>query len=151
MSRDEIAIARRKIGVVHQDCQFLDHLSVIENIALPLEVAGQDRLSDQMNLKELLAWVGLNKRAEAYPPELSGGERQRAALARAIIMSPDIILADEPSGNLDSTAAKQLHKLFFELRDKLNQTFIIVTHNEELANMADRKLTMNDGKIVAKI
>ena len=80
-----------------------------------------------------------------------GGEQQRVAVARALINNPSIILADEPSGNLDSTAAKQLHKLFFELRDKLNQTFIIVTHNEELANMADRKLTMNDGKIVAKI
>ena len=135
MSRDELAIARRKIGVVHQDCQFLDHLSVIENIALPLEVAGQDRLSDQMNLKELLAWVGLNKRAEAYPPELSGGERQRAALARAIIMSPDIILADEPTGNIDWEMSERLLKLLIEL-NRMGKTIVVASHDLSLIRTA---------------
>ncbi len=135
MSRDEIAIARRKIGVVHQDCQFLDHLSVIENIALPLEVAGQDRLSDQMNLKELLAWVGLNKRAEAYPPELSGGERQRAALARAIIMSPDIILADEPTGNIDWEMSERLLNLLVEL-NRMGKTIVVASHDLSLIRAA---------------
>ena len=94
MTRDDIALTRRRIGVVHQDCQFLDHLNVVDNIALPLAAAGQDSLADGANLKELLNWVGLGHRADALPPELSGGERQRAALARAVIMSPDIILAD---------------------------------------------------------
>jgi lipoprotein-releasing system ATP-binding protein len=97
---------------------------------------------------ELLTFLGLEHRINHKPNELSGGEQQRVAVARALINSPSVILADEPSGNLDSSSAESLHQLFFELRDKFNQTFIIVTHNEELANMADRKLTMKDGTIL---
>jgi lipoprotein-releasing system ATP-binding protein len=97
---------------------------------------------------ELLTFLGLEHRINHKPNELSGGEQQRVAVARALINSPSVILADEPSGNLDSSSAESLHQLFFELRDQLNQTFILVTHNEELANMADRKLTMKDGKII---
>ena len=109
LSRDEIAYLRRKIGVVHQDCQFLDHLNVADNIALPIRVSTRNSLSDSVNLKELLNWVGLSHRSKALPPELSGGERQRAALARAIIMSPDVILADEPTGNLDPETSEDNH------------------------------------------
>jgi lipoprotein-releasing system ATP-binding protein len=97
---------------------------------------------------EILDYLGLRDRADHKPSELSGGEQQRVAVARALIMQPDVILADEPSGNLDSANAKELHQLFFNLRDKFNQTFVIVTHNEELAGMADRKVTMKDGKIL---
>jgi cell division transport system ATP-binding protein len=101
LNRDQIANARRRIGVVHQDCRFLDHLSVVENIALPLSVAGKDVAEHQQNLDELIGWVGLKTHRDALPPQLSGGERQRVALARAIIMDPDVILADEPTGNVD--------------------------------------------------
>ena len=108
LSRDEVAYLRRKIGVVHQDCQFLDHLNVADNIALPIKVSARNSLSDSVNLKELLNWVGLSHRSKALPPELSGGERQRAALARAIIMLPDVILADEPTGNIDWEMSQRL-------------------------------------------
>ncbi|MEC7964817.1 MAG: ATP-binding cassette domain-containing protein, partial [Pseudomonadota bacterium] len=115
MDRDEVALNRRRIGVVHQDCQFLDHLPIAENIALPLNVSGRDNIDELANLKELMAWVGLKSRAEALPPELSGGERQRAALARAVIMSPDVILADEPTGNIDWEMSQRLLRLLVEL------------------------------------
>ncbi|MBC7179773.1 MAG: ATP-binding cassette domain-containing protein, partial [Roseovarius sp.] len=108
MERDDIAMVRRRIGVVHQDCQFLDHLTVSENIALPLAVSGRDLLAEDANLRELTSWVGLKERATALPPELSGGERQRAALARAVIMSPDVVLADEPTGNVDWEMSQRL-------------------------------------------
>ena len=101
MSRDDIARMRRRIGVVHQDCQFLDHLSVAENVALPLTVSGRDVASEVGNLMDLIGWVGMTAQTESLPPQLSGGERQRAALARAVIMDPDIIIADEPTGNID--------------------------------------------------
>ncbi len=135
MSRDEIALARRKIGVIHQDCQFLDHMSVTDNITLPLAVSGQDRLSDNMNLKELLSWVGLKGRADALPPELSGGERQRAALARAVIMSPDIILADEPTGNIDWEMSQRLLQLLVEL-NKMGKTVLLASHDLSLIRLA---------------
>lgn len=135
MTRDDIAITRRRVGVVHQDCQFLDHLSVIDNVALPLSVSGQSALSDNANLKELLAWVGLTKRANAYPPELSGGERQRAALARAIIMSPDVILADEPTGNVDWEMSQRLLKLLIEL-NRMGKTVMIASHDLSLIRAA---------------
>ena len=145
-SRDEIAYLRRKIGVVHQDCQFLDHLNVADNIALPIRVSARNSLSDSVNLKELLNWVGLSHRSKALPPELSGGERQRAALARAIIMSPDVILADEPTGSLDSENAKRIFKILFNLKNK-NRIIIFATHNRYFANMADCKITMNNGNM----
>ena len=131
LSRDEIAYLRRKIGVVHQDCQFLDHLNVADNIALPIRVSARNSLSDSVNLKELLNWVGLSHRSKALPPELSGGERQRAALARAIIMSPDVILADEPTGNIDWEMSQRLLRLLIEL-NHMGKTVVIATHDLNL-------------------
>jgi len=135
MERDDIAMVRRRVGVVHQDCQFLDHLSVADNIALPLMVSGQDLLREDANLRELIGWVGLKSRAEALPPELSGGERQRAALARAIIMSPDVILADEPTGNVDWEMSQRLLRLLIEL-NRMGKTIMIATHDLALIRAA---------------
>jgi cell division transport system ATP-binding protein len=135
MERDDIAMVRRRVGVVHQDCQFLDHLSVSDNIALPLMVSGQDLLREDANLKELIGWVGLKARADALPPELSGGERQRAALARAIIMSPDVILADEPTGNVDWEMSQRLLRLLIEL-NRMGKTIMIATHDLALIRAA---------------
>jgi cell division transport system ATP-binding protein len=135
LSRDDVALLRRKIGVVHQDCQFLDHLPVTENVALPLTVSGQDPGGADANLKELLAWVGLTGRADALPPELSGGERQRAALARAVIMSPEVILADEPTGNIDWEMSQRLLTLLVEL-NRMGKTIMIATHDLGLIRAA---------------
>ena len=135
MERDDIAMVRRRVGVVHQDCQFLDHLSVSDNIALPLMVSGQDLLREDANLKELIGWVGLKSRAEALPPELSGGERQRAALARAIIMSPDAVLADEPTGNVDWEMSQRLLRLLIEL-NRMGKTIMVATHDLALIRAA---------------
>ncbi|MDA5092682.1 ATP-binding cassette domain-containing protein [Aliiroseovarius sp. KMU-50] len=134
MTRDEVAMMRRRVGVVHQDCQFLDHLSVAENIALPLTVSGR-AINDPQELNELLAWVGLTHQADARPPELSGGERQRAALARAVVMSPDVILADEPTGNVDWEMSLRLLTLLVEL-NKLGKTVVIATHDMNLIRQA---------------
>ncbi|MBR9650930.1 cell division ATP-binding protein FtsE [Thalassovita aquimarina] len=135
MDRDEIALNRRRIGVVHQDCQFLDHLPLHENIALPLTVSGRDNIDELANLKELMAWVGLKSRAEALPPELSGGERQRAALARAVIMSPDVVLADEPTGNIDWDMSQRLLQLLVEL-NRMGKTIMVATHDLNLIRAA---------------
>lgn len=135
MDRDDVAMARRRIGVVHQDCQFLDHLPVAENIALPLSVAGQSLAGQADNLKELMTWVGLTGRATALPPELSGGERQRAALARALIMSPEVILADEPTGNVDWEMSQRLLRLLVEL-NRMGKTVMIATHDLALIRAA---------------
>ncbi len=135
MTRDDIALVRRRIGVVHQDCQFLDHLSMAENVALPLTVSGHDPNSEQQNLTELLNWCGLTPRANALPPELSGGERQRAALARAVIMSPDVILADEPTGNVDWEMSQRLLQLLVEL-NRMGKTVMIATHDLGLIRAA---------------
>ena len=135
MDRDDIADARRRIGVVHQDCTFLDHMTVSDNIALPLMVAGYDLLSETANLKELTGWVGLTQRAGAMPPELSGGERQRAALARALIMSPDVVLADEPTGNIDYEMSQRLLRLLIEL-NRMGKTIMIATHDLALVRSA---------------
>jgi len=135
MSRDDIAMARRRIGVVHQDCQFLDHLDVAANIALPLSVSGRDLLAEEANLRELIGWVGLRARAQARPPELSGGERQRAALARAVIMSPDAVLADEPTGNIDWEMSERLMRLLIEL-NRMGKTILIATHDLALIRAA---------------
>ena len=126
---------RRRIGVVHQDCQFLDHLSIADNIALPLTVAGHSLAGEQQNLAELMNWVGLRDRADALPPELSGGERQRAALARAVIMSPDVILADEPTGNIDWEMSQRLLQLLVEL-NRMGKTVVIATHDMSLIRAA---------------
>lgn len=135
MSRDQIALTRRRVGVVHQDCRFLDHLPLRENLLLPLKVSGQENLDDAANLKELTDWVGLSSRIEALPPELSGGERQRAALARAVIMSPDIVLADEPTGNVDWEMSQKLLTLLIEL-NRMGKTIMIATHDLSLIRAA---------------
>lgn len=135
MERDDVALARRRIGVVHQDCRFLDHLSVADNIALPLTVSGRDTLNEVANLRELMGWVGLKARADALPPELSGGERQRAALARAVIMSPDVILADEPTGNVDWEMSQRLMRLLIEL-NRMGKAIMIASHDLALIRAA---------------
>ena len=138
MTRDDIAHTRRRVGVVHQDCRFLDHLSLVENIALPLAVSGDTGNSG--NMDELLAWVGLTGRVDAYPPELSGGERQRAALARAVIMSPDVIIADEPTGNIDWDMSERLLSLLVEL-NKMGKAILIATHDLALIRAAKAQVT----------
>lgn len=139
MDRDDIARGRRRIGVVHQDCEFLDHLSLVENIALPLTVSGRDTGAEAENLNELLSWVGLSNHRAALPPQLSGGERQRAALARALIMSPDIILADEPTGNIDWEMSLRLLTLLVEL-NKMGKTIVVATHDLTLIRAAKAQL-----------
>ncbi|TKW65280.1 MAG: ATP-binding cassette domain-containing protein [Paracoccus denitrificans] len=133
LSRDGIAMLRRKIGVLHQDAQFLDHLPVAENVALPQTVAGQT--IDMKALKQLLGWVGMTAHARALPLSLSGGERQRAALARAVIMSPDFVIADEPTGNLDWEMSLRLLQLLVEL-NRSGKTILIATHDMDLIRAA---------------
>ena len=140
LSRDALAKVRQRIGVVHQDCQFLDHLSITQNVALPLAVSGRDVEAEAENLAQLLAWVGLSPRAHALPPELSGGERQRAALARAIIMGPDVILADEPTGNVDWEMSQRLLSLLVEL-NKMGKTVLIATHDLGLIRAAKAQVS----------
>ncbi len=140
LERDQIAMARRRIGVVHQDCKFLDHLSVAENIALPLTVSGRDVQAEQQNLNELISWVGLTSQQNQRPPELSGGERQRAALARAIIMDPDVILADEPTGNVDWEMSQRLLSLLIEL-NRMGKSVLIATHDLNLIRMAKSQIS----------
>ena len=142
------AFRNQKIGFVFQFHHLLPEFTAFENVCIPGLIAKRPKNELEQEAKKYLEKLGLGERMHHKPNELSGGEQQRTAVARALINQPLVILADEPSGNLDSSNAKALHKLFFELRDSLNQTFIIVTHNEELANMADRKLTMVDGRIV---
>lgn len=149
LSEKEISEFRNKhIGFIFQFHQLLPEFTALENVCIPAFIAKKSKEQTEAKATKLLDLLGLSQRIHHKPNELSGGEQQRVAVARALINSPSVVLADEPSGNLDSSAAKHLHELFFELRDKLNQTFILVTHNEELANMADRKLTMKDGKII---
>lgn len=128
MTRDDVAMLRRRMGVVHQDCQFLDHLPLSENIALPLHVSGRSSEAAGEDLGDLMHWVGLTERADALPPELSGGERQRAALARAVIMSPDVVLADEPTGNVDWEMSQRLLRLLIEL-NRMGKTVVVATHD----------------------
>ena len=131
LERDDVAMMRRRIGVVHQDVKFLDHLPVSDNVALPLTVSGRHAEAAGPDLTELMSWVGLTARADALPPELSGGERQRAALARAIIMSPDVVLADEPTGNIDWEMSQRLLRLLIEL-NRMGKTVLIATHDLSL-------------------
>jgi cell division transport system ATP-binding protein len=139
MSRDDIAQLRRRIGVVHQDCRFLDHLTLLENVALPLTVSGRDVSAEVGNLEELISWVGLSGQRGSLPPELSGGERQRAALARAIIMSPDVILADEPTGNIDWEMSMRLLQLLIEL-NRMGKTIVVATHDLNLIRTAKSQI-----------
>jgi len=141
MARDDIALARRKIGVVHQDCQFLDHLSVAENVALPVVVSGRSTQQVEGDLNDLLGWVGLATHKDALPPELSGGERQRAALARAVIMSPEVILADEPTGNVDWEMSLRLLTLLVEL-NRMGKTVLIATHDMNLIRQAKKQVSV---------
>ncbi|MEL7345245.1 MAG: ATP-binding cassette domain-containing protein [Pseudomonadota bacterium] len=137
--RDDVAIARRRIGVVHQDCAFLDHLSVADNITLPITVTGKDPSTSAQNLEELLSWVGLTHQATQSPDALSGGERQRAALARAVINAPDLILADEPTGNVDWEMSQRLLSLLVQL-NQMGKTVLIATHDIGLIRLAKAKV-----------
>ncbi|RCR69599.1 ABC transporter ATP-binding protein [Larkinella punicea] len=138
-----------RIGFVFQFHNLLAEFSALENVCLPGYIAGHEDKKVRARAEELLNILGVSDRKHHLPSQLSGGEQQRTAVARALINNPAIIFADEPSGNLDSHNAEELHKLFFRLRDELGQTFVIVTHNDLLANMADRRLTIRDGSIVA--
>jgi lipoprotein-releasing system ATP-binding protein len=138
----------KNIGFIFQFHHLLPEFTALENVCVPAYIAGIGKKEAENKASELLDFLGLKDRLDHKPKQLSGGEQQRVAAARALINNPLVIMADEPSGNLDSASATELHKLFFQLRKEFNQTFVIVTHNEELANMADRKLTMKDGKII---
>lgn len=145
---NELAAFRNKnIGFVFQFHQLLPEFTALENVCIPAFIGGVAKVEAEKKAMELLDFLGLPQRAQHKPGELSGGEQQRVAVARALINNPAIVLADEPSGNLDSHHAAELHQLFFRLRDHFQQTFVIVTHNETLANQADRKLVMKDGRI----
>ena len=136
------------LGFIFQFHQLLPEFTALENVCIPAFIANKSKKEVEIEAKRLLDYLGLSHRINHKPNELSGGEQQRVAVARALINKPAVIFADEPSGNLDTHTAENLHELFFKLRDEFGQTFVIVTHNEELANMADRKLTMVDGNIV---
>jgi lipoprotein-releasing system ATP-binding protein len=136
------------LGFIFQFHQLLPEFTALENVCIPGFIANRDKKEVEKEAKQLLNYLGLSERTHHKPSELSGGEQQRVAVARALINKPAVIYADEPSGNLDTQSAEMLHQLFFKLRKEFNQTFVIVTHNEELANMADRKLVMKDGLII---
>ena len=136
------------LGFIFQFHQLLPEFTALENVCIPAFIKKTPKAEAEARAKELLAFLGLSHREDHKPNELSGGEQQRVAVARALVNNPSIILADEPSGNLDTESAENLHNLFFQLRDQFGQTFVIVTHNEELAAMADRKLVMQDGVII---
>ncbi len=142
------AFRNKNIGFVFQFHHLLPEFTALENVCIPGWLAGRKKTEVKGEAEKLLQLLGLSQRMENKPGQLSGGEQQRVAVARALINKPDIIFADEPTGNLDTTNAKELHQLFFDLRDQFSQTFLIVTHNEELALLSDRVLHMKDGKIV---
>jgi len=138
----------RHIGFVFQFHHLLPEFSALENVCIPGWLTSRSKNEVKQRAEELLKILGLSHRLDNKPNQLSGGEQQRVAVARALINKPDVVFADEPTGNLDTANAKELHQLFFDLRKKFNQTFLIVTHNEELAQLSDRTLTMKDGKII---
>lgn len=144
------ALARfrnQQIGFVFQFHQLLPEFTALENVMIPGLIGGRSRKDTRRRAEELLAFMGLSERADHKPSELSGGEKQRVAVARALINDPAVVMADEPSGSLDSANKAELHRLFFDLRDRLGQTFVIVTHDEELARTTDRTIHLRDGKI----
>lgn len=150
MSMNDKELSRfrnQKLGFIFQFHQLLPEFTALENVCIPAYIGGKNQKETEEKAKNLLDFLGLSHRMSHKPSELSGGEQQRIAVARALINDPVVIFADEPSGNLDTASAENLHNLFFRLRDEFGQTFIIVTHNEELADMADRKLVMKDGNI----
>ena len=136
-----------QLGFIFQFHQLLPEFTALENVCIPAYIKGTSQTDAEAMALELLGFLGLKERINHKPNELSGGEQQRVAVARDLINSPSVVFADEPSGNLDSESAEQLHQLFFKLRDRFGQTFVIVTHNHELADMADRKITMSDGLV----
>lgn len=148
MSRDKLAVFRNShIGFVFQFHQLLPEFTALENVMIPALIAGKGRVEASKRAFELLQLMQLDKRAEHKPSQMSGGENQRVAVARALVNSPDVILADEPSGSLDSHNKEELHKLFFDLRERFGQTFVIVTHDEKLASLTDRTIRMVDGVV----
>ncbi|MBR1682494.1 MAG: ABC transporter ATP-binding protein [Bacteroidaceae bacterium] len=149
LSQRELARFRnRQIGFVFQFHQLLPEFTALENVMIPALIAGRSQSDARKRGEELLAYMGLSDRATHKPAELSGGEKQRVAVARALVNKPAVVLADEPSGSLDSANKAELHALFFRLRDEMGQTFVIVTHDEELARTTDRTIHMKDGQIV---
>jgi cell division transport system ATP-binding protein len=149
LPREGLPALRKRIGVVFQDFRLLDHLTVFDNVALPLRVAGQARSAYADDVADLLSWVGLGERVDAYPATLSGGEQQRAAIARAVISKPDLLIADEPTGNVDPTMARRLLRLFVEL-NRLGTTVLLATHDLALVRSLDAPvLELADGKLVS--
>jgi lipoprotein-releasing system ATP-binding protein len=148
MDKELSKFRNTQLGFIFQFHQLLPEFSALENVCIPAYIAGKDKSTTETEATRLLDYLGLSDRLNHKPSELSGGEQQRVAVARALINKPAVIFADEPSGNLDTASAENLHQLFFKLREEFGQTFVIVTHNEALANMADRKLVMKDGLIV---
>ncbi|MEX0853967.1 MAG: cell division ATP-binding protein FtsE [Bauldia sp.] len=147
LAKSELFSLRRRIGVVFQDFRLLDHLTTFENVALPLRVLGREEASYRADVVELLRWVGLGDRVHALPPVLSGGEKQRAAIARALITRPEMLLADEPTGNVDPPLARRLMRLFVEL-NRLGTSVVIATHDINLMNQFDaRRLVLEDGRL----
>ncbi len=147
LSKDSLATLRRRIGIVFQDFRLLDHMTTYENVALPFRVMGKDEENYRNEVMELLHWVGLGDRMEALPPVLSGGEKQRAAIARAVIARPQLLLADEPTGNVDPNLAQRLLRLFIEL-NKSGTTVVIATHDIALMDQYDaRRLVLHDGRL----
>lgn len=142
------AFRNQHIGFVFQFHQLLPEFTAIENVMIPALIAGKNKLDAHQEALGLLSFMGLQNRSDHKPNELSGGEKQRVAVARALVNHPDVVLADEPSGSLDSLNKTELHQLFFELRNRLNQTFVIVTHDESLAKMTDRTIHLKDGMII---
>ena len=143
------AFRNKHMGFVFQFHQLLPEFTALENVMMPALIGGVSRREAKHRAEELLAFMGLSDRASHKPNELSGGEKQRVAVARALVNKPDVVFADEPSGSLDTQNKQELHRLFFDLRQQFGQTFVIVTHDEQLADLADRKICMQDGRIVS--
>lgn len=139
----------KHMGFVFQFHQLLPEFTALENVMMPALIGGTSRREAKKRAEELLSFMGLSDRVSHKPNELSGGEKQRVAVARALINKPDVVFADEPSGSLDTQNKQELHRLFFDLRDKMGQTFVIVTHDEQLADLADQKISMQDGRVVS--
>ncbi len=147
--RDLSHFRNSKIGFVFQFHNLLEEFTAIENVCLPGYIGGRDRKKTEARAGELLSLVGLKERESHRPSQLSGGEQQRVAIARALVNSPSVLFADEPSGNLDSKSREEIHRLFFELRDRLGLTVVVVTHDDALAEMSDRRIVMRDGEIIS--